>query len=236
MQLPRFLWVPFELGRPFGAPREPDFQRRVLRAALALLEREDGPVVLEDFPEDPPVAPEPEDGEVWSCPVSFRPTHESEPELVRETLAEISQLAPWHEIYVSRAGRAAPSASGLPHAEVVRGLGALAEGQDAPDLATDLPLVEWVRLGCDDVRTWYLEAARGRPGSVAATELNAWLWEQTAFARLIAKAAVALARSDDPGLQLFARRSMVPRAHMPSLMPGVEPSTGELPGSGRSRT
>ena len=28
MRLPRFLWVPFELGRPFGAPNEPDFQRR----------------------------------------------------------------------------------------------------------------------------------------------------------------------------------------------------------------
>ena len=235
MQLPRFLWVPFELGRPFGAPHEPDFQRRVLRTALELLERDDGPVVLEDFPDDAPVAAAPEDGEAWSCPVSFRPTHQSEPELVRETLAEISQLAPWHEIYVSRVGRAAPAASELSHEEVIRGLGALAEGQAAPDLATDLPLVEWVRLGCDDVRTWYLEAARGRPGRVEATELNAWVWEHTAFARLIAKAAKSLSQSDDLGLRLFAHRSMVPRAHMPSLMPGVEPSTGELPGSRRSR-
>ena len=48
MELPRFLWVPFELGRPFGAPHEPDFQRRVLRAALRLLERWDGPAILED--------------------------------------------------------------------------------------------------------------------------------------------------------------------------------------------
>jgi len=52
MKLPRFLWVPFELGRPFGAPSEPDFQRRVLHEALLLLERSDGPVVLEDFPDD----------------------------------------------------------------------------------------------------------------------------------------------------------------------------------------
>ena len=45
MQLPRFLWVPFELGRPFGAPNEPDFQRCVLRTALELLERKDLDVV-----------------------------------------------------------------------------------------------------------------------------------------------------------------------------------------------
>ena len=36
---PRALWVPFMLGRPFGAPGEPPFQRRVLRARLSLLER-----------------------------------------------------------------------------------------------------------------------------------------------------------------------------------------------------
>jgi len=31
---PRALWVPFELGRPFGSPNDPRFQRRVLLAAL----------------------------------------------------------------------------------------------------------------------------------------------------------------------------------------------------------
>ena len=46
---PRALWVPFELGRPFGPPSDPAFQRRVVLAALRLLEREDGPVLIEDF-------------------------------------------------------------------------------------------------------------------------------------------------------------------------------------------
>ena len=32
---PRALWVPFELGRPLGAPNDPAFQTRVLRALLA---------------------------------------------------------------------------------------------------------------------------------------------------------------------------------------------------------
>ena len=47
---PRALWVPLHLGRPLGAPDEPEFQKRVLRAALALLESADGPAVLEHFP------------------------------------------------------------------------------------------------------------------------------------------------------------------------------------------
>src|SRR5205823_3350745 len=57
---PRALWVPFELGRPFGPPSDAAFQRRVILAALGLLEREGGPVLLADFPDDdPPAAPDP---------------------------------------------------------------------------------------------------------------------------------------------------------------------------------
>ena len=48
MKPPRALAVPFELGRPFGAPNEVEFQRKVLHNCLELLERESGPV-LEDF-------------------------------------------------------------------------------------------------------------------------------------------------------------------------------------------
>ncbi|MCX7204261.1 MAG: selenoprotein B, partial [Burkholderiales bacterium] len=47
---PRALAVPFMLGRPFGAPDSPALQREVLVAALGLLERTDGPVILETFP------------------------------------------------------------------------------------------------------------------------------------------------------------------------------------------
>ena len=51
---PRALWTAAVLGRPVGEPGDRDFQMRVLRHALSLLLRTDGPVILEDFPEDPP--------------------------------------------------------------------------------------------------------------------------------------------------------------------------------------
>ena len=50
MKPPRALAVPFELGRPFGAPNEAELQRKVLYHCLELLERDSGPV-LEDFTE-----------------------------------------------------------------------------------------------------------------------------------------------------------------------------------------
>lgn len=223
MELPRFLWVPFELGRPFGAPGAPAFQRRVLRAALGLLERRDGPVILEDFPEDAPKVESPQAGAIWACPISFQPGAGKEEGLTGETAAEIERLAPWHERYVEERGREAPPVSGLSRQQVVRGLGHLAEGVLEPDVDSNLPLQEWVRLGCDDLRTWYMEAAQAQPGRASSAELSDWFWCQTALARLIAAAAMQMAASGDEGRRIFGLRVMVPRIHMDALMPGVEP-------------
>ena len=112
---------------------------------------------------------------------------------------------------------------------IARGLGTLAGGLDDPEVPTDLPLLEWVRLGCDDLRNWYMEAAQGQPGRAHSSELQEWFWRQTAFARLIASAAMYFVLSADGGRQIFGRRAMVPRVHMRQLMPDVEPSMGDLP-------
>ena len=62
---PRALWVPFELGRPVGPPGHAAFQRRVIEAALALLDRSDGAPILVDFPDD---APGEKDNPHWQPP------------------------------------------------------------------------------------------------------------------------------------------------------------------------
>jgi len=234
MQLPRFLWVPFELGRPFGAPHEPDFQRRVLREALELLEREDGPVVLEDFADDAPAhETNVEEEASWACPVSFHPPADEYPELVAATHDEMERLAPWHELYVEERGREAHRASGLAPTRVAVLLGEFADGAEAPRVETDLPVQEWLRLGCEDLRAWYLEAAQGQPGRGSPTELRDWFWRDTAAARLIAAAASALLEHNEPMLKFLAGRALVPREYFPELIPGDDPSRGETEGERR---
>src|SRR6185437_9062104 len=86
---PRALWTAAAMGRPVGEPvgepDDPGFQRRVLRMALGLLERTDGPVILEDFPEDPPGlidtpgwTPPPTRASVYAEPEGWRAAFQAE--------------------------------------------------------------------------------------------------------------------------------------------------------------
>lgn len=221
MQPPRALWVPFELGRPFGAPNDPEFQTRVLRATLKLLERRDGPTVLEDFSEEAPVI-EMDSETAWACPVSFAPNQEDQPERLQPVLAEIEQLKPWHEVYVGSRGRAAPSVSGLDLPQVIRLLGELADGNHEPETESDLELRETIRLGCDDLRTWYSESAQGQPGRGTHKQIEDWFWTETAVAHLITAAANELKQHSDPFIRALAERAMVPRIYQEHLFSALQ--------------
>ncbi|MDG2333793.1 MAG: hypothetical protein P8Q97_06150 [Myxococcota bacterium] len=232
MRLPRFLWVPFELGRPFGAPNAPDFQRRVLRSALELFEGHSGPVVLEDFPDDAPQGAADEDGQVgWSCPVVFDSVAGGRSGLVGETLAEMSRLAPWHEVYVDTRGEPAPGASGLGFPRVVELLGEFAQGEWNPEVESEKATQEWLRLGCDDLRTWYMEAAQGQPGRASSDDLRDWFWRDTALARLIGAAAETLLSHPEPILRMLAARALVPREYFTVLVPGKDSIHSENKGA-----
>ena len=97
---PRALWTPAMLGRPLGEPGDPAFQLRIVRAALALLQRTDGPVILDDFPDDPPGWP---DNPLWTAPKTMA----SDP-----FGAELAALLPLWQAAQARFGR---TSVGLSH-------------------------------------------------------------------------------------------------------------------------
>jgi hypothetical protein len=213
MRPPRFLWVPFELGRPFGAPGDPAFQTKVLRAVLALLEREDGPVILEDFPEDAPALSE-DDATGWVCPISLpKPAAASEPAMLAEVLREIGQLAPWYAYALEARGRSTFGVSGLDIEPVARFLHAFFDGTPANPVA-GVTLGEAFRLACEDLRSWYLEAATAKPGAAAASSraLADWFWGGTAAGRLLLALQPVCAESADAGVRHVAVSQLVPRA------------------------
>jgi hypothetical protein len=178
---PRALWVPFELGRPLGAPNDPDFQLGVLRAALGLLARTDGPV-LEDYPLDAPAS---EHAAPWACPVQLpapEPTTEAE-SLERAVLTEIRLLHPWYDESQRARHRTAVGVSGK-SADAVEEMATLvaayAAGADVEPqgYAHDMPVT--LKYVLDDLKAFYFEAALAQPGRGASSrDLNDWFFRET---------------------------------------------------------
>ena len=92
---PRALWVTFELGRPLGIPDDAPFQRRVVKAALDLLARTDGPLIG-DYPEH---VTEAADFTGWACPINLAPAQV-------DSLAALGQISGIGENKLRRFGPA----------------------------------------------------------------------------------------------------------------------------------
>lgn len=198
---PRALWVPFMLGRPFGAPNAPDFQRRVLTHLLRLFEREAGPV-LEDFPEDAPTT-EADAESGFACPVSFaKAADDRDP--AAAILAEIAQLAPWYDLAVKRRGRTSVGISGMSIEDaarhVVGSMTVLPSGGGAQ-----------LKRACDDIKTYHYEAVAAQPGNLSARAIDRWFWGETAAAKTFLALRKACLESDDKSLKPLGQLSLVPR-------------------------
>ena len=206
---PRALWVPFMLGRPFGAPNAPDFQRKVLRALLALFGRPSGPV-LEDFTEDAPVDAAGETA--FACPVSFAHADTGSDEPVKAMRREIAQLAPWYELARARRGRTTVGVSGLTIEQAANF--AVGFTGDAPAPVYDASLSAGVALKrvCDDLKAYYYEAVAAQPGNLSPREIDRWFWFETIAGRVFLAIQQACLRSDDKSLQPLGKLSLVPRA------------------------
>jgi len=199
---PRALWVPFELGRPFGPPGDAAFQRRVMLAALRLLERADVPVLIEDFPEDDPRA-RPDPG--WRPP----PVPMAGPTLARRLADEIDALQGAHARWISRRGRTTVGLSGLDMPEIGRYVSAWLSGTAPASPREGYSAILALRFAVDDLKAYYLEAA-ACDGAPSSRQLGDWLWnDTTAGAAVIALRALGLA-SDDDRLKAVLGSFMVP--------------------------
>jgi hypothetical protein len=215
---PRALWVPFELGRPLGAPDDAAFQHRVLTSLLALLEAERGPV-LADFPDDAPGQSAAEAGTAWACPVSFdRPAGETT--LGQAVRGEIGRLLPWYDLARERRGRSTFGAAGLTIEDVAGFLIGWAEGAAPASPRVDLSPARMLKLAAEELKAFYMEAATAQPGSRPGGQALAdWFWGETSAARLLLKLReVCLARvPEDAEMEPLARNYLVPRAQWSRL-------------------
>lgn len=195
---PRALWVTFELGRPLGVPDDAAFQRRVLKAAIELLARTDGPIIA-DYPEE---VPEAADLTGWACPINLPRAQVETSRSAAALAAEVQSLASWHDLAVRATGRTTVGVSGLDMPAAATLVAAALDGT--------FPPANSLKQAIDDLKAYYLEAASAFPSPGRPTERKAWLWGETTLGRTLLALQPKLAATDDAGLKILANLTMIP--------------------------
>jgi hypothetical protein len=211
-QPPRGLFVPFQLGRPLGEPEDVVFQRRVLRHALGLLERTDGPVILEDFPDDPPGWLDAPD---WAPPSLPAVTTLSDPAGWRDAFAaELAALQLAWERARARFGRSTVGLSFVAPADWPALAAAFVAGE-LPTVAGHATVALTLRFLCDDIKAFYGEAGQADGPAPSSRQLDAWFWRETLAGRLlIALRGMAMA-SENNAIKTVGGRFFVPVPWLP---------------------
>ncbi|MGH9014930.1 MAG: hypothetical protein ACRDZ1_13480 [Acidimicrobiia bacterium] len=184
---PRALHCEFPLGRPLGRPRDPEFQRRVLEAAFALLDRPAGPV-LEDFPET--IVDEADQPLACPLPPRYDPA-------VPAAVDEARALRPaWERARAAGGGTQVGRVvdpDGIPDA--LAAFSRVAEG------------VPWADAGLPgdpaavamDVRAYYEEAALALADHVPpARAAESWLYRVTEAGAVLKAAMTQMGQADPP--------------------------------------
>jgi hypothetical protein len=207
---PRALWVPFELGRPFGPPNDAAFQKRVILAALGLLEAEaGGPVLLADFAEDDPrEAPD----KRWRPPVDSPQSAEGggRAALADALDAEMRALAPAYAQSCTERRRSTVGLSGLAPAAFGEYIASWLRGASPPSPVPDMSPVLCLRFAVDDLKAYCLEAALAGGGLPSSRQLGDWLWNRTVSGAAISELRRMLSSDADERAKLIAGMFLVP--------------------------
>lgn len=215
IQPPRALWVPFELGRPIGAPDNPAFQTRVVRAALALLERPSGPV-LEDFPDDEPAGTPPD--MPLACPVSFAAQVadlDADGELLNAFQAEVEGLRNWYDVAVEQRGRTTADTTGLAPETVAEFIAAFARGEEPDNPLSNVSLGTALKMASEDLKAYYNESVTAQPGRTTdSISLANWFWGETAAARVLNEVRKHCLGREGREYKLLGNTLLVPRRQL----------------------
>ncbi len=209
---PRAMWVPFELGRPFGPPNDPGFQKRVVLAALGMLVEDGGPVRIIDFPDDDPRAqPDP----VWRPPFMPATVANGDAELLASRLeAEILLLQSAHRRWIEQHGRSTVGLTGLPIGDSARYVADWMRGKAPPSPRDGFSAPLILRFAVDDLKAFCLEAAAAGTAKPSSRQLTDWLWNATATGAAIHALRKMLQAHEDDRLRLIVSNFIVPAARV----------------------
>lgn len=205
----------FPLGRPLGNPNDRQFQTDVLKAALALLEYPKGPV-LEDYPVD--AREYSDDPGPLACPVHFstRKTSDSSADkLLQDLRDELLVMQTWYDQACEKSGRSPSPISGLTMSQVADLFDDFINKKFDQQKSAGHQLSDLLRLGADDLKSYYFKAVSAQPGqSTDGAALADWFWGETIAAACINEVRKTCLDQDSKEMRLVGKLLLIPRNQM----------------------
>jgi hypothetical protein len=210
LKAPRALWVPFILGRPLGAPSNPEFQKKVLLDALALLQESQWPV-LKDFEQEAPADQLGFYTETLVCPISF-PTKDSAGSFEMRLRNEIAQLQAWYTLAVQVKGRSTTGITGRTPEELGNFIASWLTDQEQKSIPNlDYPPAATLKLATDELKAFYYEAKSVQPGKHSFDSIQEWFWFATTAGEVFIAIKEKVSHLEDPTFKGLSTTSLVPR-------------------------
>ncbi len=221
---PRALWLNFPMGRPMGKPNDPDYQKKVIRAAFELLDSNSGPV-LEDFQDVIPVR----DGRMgYAIPPEYVFSVDDVGDvdaLLAEVQAEVAELRPAYDKAIAARGRTTVGASELEITHLAEHIAAFVKGEKRRSPCKGLSPIPGLKLVIEDLQAYYTEAWTHRDGIDDIEQSGERFWMQSKAGLLIMWLEAVSLESDDKVLRQVVDMSLVtPRFWSEGPLPGTSAS------------
>lgn len=220
----RALWLDFPMGRPFGKPNEPEYQKAVIRAAFKLFNATSGPV-LEDFADVIPVR----DGRMgYALPVKLVVSSAEVGDvdaLLAEVQAEVEGLSGAYEMAVAARGRTTVGASELAVEELAPYIASFVKGDKPISPRKGVTPIPLLKLVVEDLNAYYTETRTHRDAIDDIELLGKWFWEESKAGLLILWLEAVSLESEDRVLRQIVDMSLItPRFWSEGPLPGTSAS------------
>ncbi|MDG2405808.1 MAG: hypothetical protein P8M25_12880 [Paracoccaceae bacterium] len=220
----RAMFLDFPMGRGMGKPNDPDFQKKVIRAAFDLFDASNGPL-LEDFPEIIPVR----DGRMgYALPPELVLSTSDIGDvdaLLAEVEAEMESLRPDYEAAVAFRGRTTVGSSELSIKDFPAFVAEFVRGNIPKSPRKGLPAIPLLKLVVEDLEAYYTETRTHRDRIDDLELMGKWFWEETEAGRLLLSLeAVSIASDNKIMRQIVEMSLMAPRFWSEGPLPGTSAS------------
>jgi D-proline reductase (dithiol) PrdB len=190
-------------------PNDVEFQKRVLRACLGLLDADSGPV-LEDYPEDIPADAASDYLIGLSCPIDLPSVPSNDSELTQSLMEEIGQIAPWYDLAVNQRQRTTVGISELDIEDAGRFLMGFIEDPASPSPRPEVEVGPMLKYACEDLKAFYSEAMSAQPGMSTSLAVENWLWNETVLGKILWNFREDHVDDSDAYVGYLAKRGLIP--------------------------